>query len=228
MAILNKTGITNGGTIQAEHVTRTIDALTGVSTDTIVATGSFTGSFTGPLTGTASFATSASRAVSSSFATTASYALNATAGGTAGLQSLQFTHDGWEDASTTPVYYGNYPAAPFTSINRIGVISPYTGTLVSASISGYMGNPSGTRRLSLWVVRDGAGTPVSMSLDDGLSTGYIDTDEYFDGFTYTRDPDALAPPFTVSFGDMLSIKLQSNSTVNGLNAYTTVTLLFEP
>jgi hypothetical protein len=56
MAILNKTGITNGGTIQAEHVTRTIDALTGVSTDTIVATGSFTG----PLTGTASFATTAS------------------------------------------------------------------------------------------------------------------------------------------------------------------------
>jgi hypothetical protein len=47
MAILNKTGITNGGTIQAEHVTRTIDALSGVSTDTIVATGSFSGSFMG-------------------------------------------------------------------------------------------------------------------------------------------------------------------------------------
>lgn len=45
MAILNKTGITNGGTIQAEHVTRTIDALTGGSTDTIIATGSFLGSF---------------------------------------------------------------------------------------------------------------------------------------------------------------------------------------
>jgi hypothetical protein len=47
MAILNKTGITNGGTIQSEHVTRTIDALTGGSTDTIVATGSFSGSFKG-------------------------------------------------------------------------------------------------------------------------------------------------------------------------------------
>jgi len=56
MAILNKTGITNGGTIQAEHVTRTIDALTGVSTDTIVATGSFSGS----LNGSATSATSAS------------------------------------------------------------------------------------------------------------------------------------------------------------------------
>ena len=56
MALLNKTGITNGGTIQSEHVTRTIDALTGVSTDSIVATGSFSGSFSGLLTGTASSA----------------------------------------------------------------------------------------------------------------------------------------------------------------------------
>jgi hypothetical protein len=47
MAIINKTGITNGGTIQAEHVTRIIDALSGGSTDTIVATGSFTGSYKG-------------------------------------------------------------------------------------------------------------------------------------------------------------------------------------
>jgi hypothetical protein len=73
MAIINKTGITNGGTIQAEHITRVIDALSGVSTDSLVLTGS--------LQGSASFATSASRAVSSSFATTASFALNA-AGGT--------------------------------------------------------------------------------------------------------------------------------------------------
>jgi len=59
MAIINKTGITNGGTIQAEHVTRAIDALSGVSTDTIVATGSFSGSLVGTAT-SASFATTAS------------------------------------------------------------------------------------------------------------------------------------------------------------------------
>ena len=64
MAVINKTGITNGGTVQAEHVTRAIDALSGVSTDTIIATGSFSGSLTGIAT-------------SASFATTASYALNA-------------------------------------------------------------------------------------------------------------------------------------------------------
>jgi hypothetical protein len=69
MAIINKTGITNGGTIEAEHVTRTIDALSGVSTDTIIATGSFTGSFRGPLTGTASFATTATSATTAATAT---------------------------------------------------------------------------------------------------------------------------------------------------------------
>ena len=70
MAVINKTGITGGATIEAEHITRAIDALSGVSTDTIVATGSFSGS----LTGIASSATSASYAV------TASYAENAGSG----------------------------------------------------------------------------------------------------------------------------------------------------
>lgn len=224
MAILNKTGITTGGTIQAEHVTRTIDALTGVSTDTIIATGSFSGSFTGPLTGTASFATTSSRAVSSSFATTASYALNATAGSTSALQSLQFAHGAWVTASTTPVYYGNYPNAPVTNINRIGVVSPYTGTLVSASISGHTMNAGGSKKLSFWVVRDGTGTPVSKSISDGV---FISTDLNFDGFTYTLNP-ADPSPFTTTYGDMLSIKMESDGTVNGLNEYTTVTLLFKP
>ena len=62
MAIINKTGITNGGTIQAEHITRAIDALSGVGTDSIIASGSFTGA----LTGTASFATTASFALNAS------------------------------------------------------------------------------------------------------------------------------------------------------------------
>lgn len=67
MAIINKTGITTGGTVQAEHVTRAIDALSGGSTDTIVATGSFSGSLTGIAT-------------SASFATTASFASNVNVG----------------------------------------------------------------------------------------------------------------------------------------------------
>lgn len=47
MALINKTGISNGNTIQAEHITRVIDALSGASTDTVQASGSFSGSFQG-------------------------------------------------------------------------------------------------------------------------------------------------------------------------------------
>jgi len=78
MAIINKTGITSGGTIQAEHVTRAIDALSGGSTDTVIATGSFSGSLTGIAT-------------SASFATTASFALNAGGAGFPFTGSAQIT-----------------------------------------------------------------------------------------------------------------------------------------
>jgi hypothetical protein len=47
MATISKTGISNGSTIESEHITRIIDALDGTSSAEIVATGSFTGSFTG-------------------------------------------------------------------------------------------------------------------------------------------------------------------------------------
>ncbi len=70
MAIINKTGIGEGNLIEAEHITRAIDALSGVSSDTIVATGSFTGSFTGAFNGSI---ISASYATTSSFAATASF-----------------------------------------------------------------------------------------------------------------------------------------------------------
>lgn len=75
MAVISKTGIGTGQPIQAEHVTRIIDALDGTGAADVIATGSFTGSFVGQLTGTAS------NAISSSYATTSSYALNS-AGGT--------------------------------------------------------------------------------------------------------------------------------------------------
>lgn len=64
MALLSKTGITNGGTIETTHITNVYDALLGSGSYHVIASGSFTGS----LNGSASFATSASRAVSSSFA----------------------------------------------------------------------------------------------------------------------------------------------------------------
>ena len=71
MALINKTGITNGSTIEAEHITRAIDALSGGSTDSVSITGSLMGS--------------------SSFALTASYALNGGGGGSSETASYALT-----------------------------------------------------------------------------------------------------------------------------------------
>lgn len=73
MATISKSGITNGGTIDASHITRIIDALDGTSSADIFATGSFTGSFKGDGSGitgiVSSTATSASYAATASFLT---------------------------------------------------------------------------------------------------------------------------------------------------------------
>lgn len=105
MALLDKTGIVNGNTIESEHVSDIYNALNGTGSFEIIGTGSFTGSFAGngsQITGivSSSYAVSASYAISasyeinyetsssyaetasistsSSFATTASFALNST------------------------------------------------------------------------------------------------------------------------------------------------------
>jgi hypothetical protein len=80
MAIINKTGIGEGNLIEAEHVTRAIDALSGGSSDSIIATGSFTGSFKGDgsqLTG-----------VPTGIATTASYVTSSGVNGPLGMNSI--------------------------------------------------------------------------------------------------------------------------------------------
>ena len=128
MALLNKTGITNGGTIQAEHVTRTIDALTGVSTDTIIATGSFTGSFIGALTGTASFAT------------TASFALNAIGSGTEYMTLRLSSGTITGVTSGSAIYVGTNTTS--SRSDRVGVMLPYDCTIVSASL--YLNSPVST------------------------------------------------------------------------------------
>jgi hypothetical protein len=74
MATISKTGIQDGLTSKAEHLTRIIEALDGTTNTEIIATGSFSGSFNGIHTGTIA---SASYAVSASFATTASFASTA-------------------------------------------------------------------------------------------------------------------------------------------------------
>ena len=121
MAIINKTGITNGGTIEAEHITRIIDALSSGSSE-IAATGSLTGS----LLGTASFAT------------TASFALNAIGSGTeyATLQLSSGAISGVTSGSF--IYVGTQVTASIA--NQVGVPIPFNGTIVSASV--YLNTPS--------------------------------------------------------------------------------------
>lgn len=127
MALLNKTGITNGGTIQAEHVTRTIDALTGVSTDSIIASGSFTGS----LNGTASFA---------SFAATASFALNAVGSG-AEYMTLRLSSGTITGVTSgSAIYIGTNTTS--SQVGRVGVFLPYNCMIVSASV--YLNSPVST------------------------------------------------------------------------------------
>lgn len=71
MATISKSGIENGGTIDASHVTRIIEALDGTGSADIYATGSFTGSFNGD--GSAITGIVATNATSASYATTASF-----------------------------------------------------------------------------------------------------------------------------------------------------------
>lgn len=166
MAIINKTGITDGGTIQAEHVTRAIDALSGVSTDTIVATGSFTGSFVGALTGTASFAT------------TASYALNVSQD----YFSIQFKGNNFSGIGATSTKYYPLITGDISTISGSAVIlnsflSPIAATAVSMSVSVYnvSAGASETLRFSFENIttKVTGATPIELTFTGKSATGSI-------------------------------------------------------
>jgi hypothetical protein len=126
MAIINKTGITNGSTIQASHVTRAIDALSGGSTDTVIASGSFSGSLVGgpvnvsivtagPITGT-----------SLTIDTGNPYGISVTA------DSMSFNSAN-EDLNTVIKHYGGATSTIFStngiSTNNRIVATSFTGSL---------------------------------------------------------------------------------------------------
>lgn len=131
MAIINKTGIGEGNLIEAEHVTRAIDALSGVGTDTIIATGSFTGSFIGNLTG------QANSAISASFAITASYALNAVGSGTEYMTLRLSSGVITGVTSGSAIYIGT--ATTSSNVESAGVSLPFDCQIVSASV--YLNSP---------------------------------------------------------------------------------------
>lgn len=138
MAIINKTGITNGGTIQSEHITRAIDALSGVSADSIVATGS--------LLGTASFAL------------TASYAMNAAGGTNATASAINAT-----DTMTGPgPYYPVFVSAGGTASTALIDTSTLTYNATANKLtvtSSFADSASYTRKIRI-------GAPATQSIGD--------------------------------------------------------------
>jgi hypothetical protein len=184
MAILNKTGITNGGTIQAEHVTRTIDALTGVSTDTIVATGSFTGSFKGSfignLTGNADNATTADYAPYTVYTQ---------------LQFGALAANSMLDA--TSYYFGLQGRAIDTVTKANPVTSLIDGRInyVQLSYDNSAGTLGSGESADLYI--------YNITTDTSKSFGTL---KFSDNFASTG-PIELATPVNVSLGDELVIKL---------------------
>lgn len=107
---LSKAGISTTSTIEAGHVSQSIDAFTGIDAYDITisgsltingpTSGSFTGSFSGSIDGTI---TSASFATSASYATTASYALTANTASYS-LNNFQEVLDNGSSATISEVF----------------------------------------------------------------------------------------------------------------------------
>jgi hypothetical protein len=136
--ILSKTGISSGSIVQAWHVTQSIDAFTGIDAYDITLSGSLivTGSVSLNTTinkdfqGTASNATTSSYAVSgfsSSYALTTSFADNETS-----IYQLYSFQNPLTSGSQNFIGVGN---SSTTNADSVGLIYPYNGTLVSATIS---------------------------------------------------------------------------------------------
>jgi hypothetical protein len=170
MAIINKTGITTGGTINAEHVTRAIDALSGGSTDTVIATGSFSGSFTGIAT-------------SASFATTASFALNAGAGagfpftGSARITGSLGVTGSASFTGSLNVVNSFAASGSYLEVTAQNFLINASNVPVGTSVAGSNVTFSAKTSLNLRSMNNGAGFVIPLSVPAAPSTGsmYFDT-----------------------------------------------------
>jgi len=125
MATISKTGIQDGLTSKAEHLTRIIDALDGTAATEVVATGSFTGSFTGDgsaLTGVAS-----TSQINLHFSTQST------------ISTL---------SPSSNYYFGNDRAATTDSASVNAQFVPYDGQVTSVVVRSYMQGVSGDPHLA--------------------------------------------------------------------------------
>lgn len=192
MARISKSGISNGGTIDASHITRIIEALDGTGSADIYATGSFTGSFIGNGSGltnvTASSATSASFATtasfltgtvaSASFATTASFLTgtieSASFASTASRAvSASFaTTSSYIKTAQTASYVLNAVSASYA--NSINNLSPYT------SISYGTATTTGSQKINVQSFVTSTDTnsagmpPTTYVIETTLAASFID------------------------------------------------------
>jgi hypothetical protein len=210
MAILSKTGITNGTTIEASHITQSIDAFTGEKEYNIFLSGSFnmTGSINGepgiinPLTSSYAInALSSSISISSSFATTASYALNAGGGGLS--STLTFFHTEVSGTiNTQRTYIGGFACPPSNNSERIGISSPISGTIIKASIHSHSSSPA-----------IGAAVKVSLSTDGGVSypinLGTLDLQLY-------KDKNTINLNTPININNILNIRLTEENDSNAI------------
>jgi hypothetical protein len=120
---LSNSGISNSSTIEAAHISQSIDALTGAAAYDIKISGSLTltgsvqsqNGFTGSLFGTSSFSTLASVSISSSIATSASYSINSDAAVTATSASYSLTTTSASFATTASFASTLSPSATVVS-----------------------------------------------------------------------------------------------------------------
>lgn len=137
---LSNTGISDSSTIEAAHISQSIDALTGTKAYDIIISGSLnlTGSvqslngYTGSLLGTSSFATSASVSISSSAATSASYSITADAATTSTSASYSLTATSASHAVAADSATSATSASFATTASFASSIAP-TITVTSAS-----------------------------------------------------------------------------------------------
>ena len=182
MATISKTGISNGSTIESEHITRIIDALDGTSSAEIVATGSFSGSFTGNMAGTASFAT------------TASYAENA--GGSPSYYNLNFTHTQDTPSDATTYYIGNGYRFASTTDRATPPKAMVAGTITEAFLSANTLTPGTDQTTTVTILN--IDTNLSSSVGDMLHNDYT---------TYVSA--SISPGLTVNAGDRIAFKIET-------------------
>lgn len=194
MALINKTGIVDSSIIQAEHVTRAIDALSGVSTDTIIATGSFSGSFVGALIGTSSFSTT------SSFSNTTKV----------NSATLTFFHNQVTNTTGSRVsYIGGFAAPPYAIATRIALHAPFTGTITHCVVSSFASTPAASPTTTLTCalsVNGGSTYPVDL--------GTLNLSQFIDNKITTLNT-------AVTAGDKINIRLTESTGSNavwGVNA----------